>query len=280
MRLTHCANNQWKNSMASRNDSTSMLKGRPRLTVAIVLGAALFAAQIGSAAQPRQLAPYTAEYKVKISVLSGKLATEVQRTPDGFVATSKITPSGLANVFLNGYVEETSWFDVNERGIVPERYKSIDTLTKDKKEMSFEFDWDHKEASGNIAEAQYVIPLPGPVQDRVSIQFELMYELLNGQPADHYIMMNEEELRPIFVSNIGTKSVKVPYGKFTAVGIQHRNEDSSRVSTLWCVEELGYLPVIIEQYRDGKLRVRAVLNEYSPVVEATAESGRSTEGQR
>jgi hypothetical protein len=119
---------------------------------------------------------------------------------------------------------------------------------------------------------EYVIPLPGPVQDRVSIQFELMHELMNGEPADNYLMMNEEELRPIFVSNIGTKSVKVPFGKFDAVGIQHRNEDSSRVSTLWCVEELGYLPVIIEQHRDGKLRVRAVLSEYSPIAEVTANS--------
>jgi Protein of unknown function (DUF3108) len=215
------------------------------------------------------LTPYTAEYKVKISVLSGKLATEVRRTPEGFVAKSVITPSGLANVFLNGYVEETSWFGISNHGVVPDRYTSVDTLTKDQKEMSFQFDWSHQEVSGTIADAPYVIPLPGPVQDRVSIQYELMYELMNGAPADNYIMLNEEELRPIYVSNIGEKTVKVPFGQFTAVGIQHRNEDSSRVSTLWCVKALGYLPVIIEQHRDGKLRVRAVLTEYQAISDAS-----------
>jgi hypothetical protein len=241
--------------------------------ISIVTFGVIFSISADGVHAERQLTPYSAEYKVKISVLGGKLATELRLTPEGYSATSTITPSGLANVFLNGFVEETSWFEVSEKGVVPNRYKSIDTLTKDQKEMSFQFDWNRMEVVGSIAEVAYEIPLPGPVQDRVTIQFELMYELMNGAPADDYIMLNEEELRPIYVSNIGRKSVKVPFGKFTAVGIQHRNEDGSRVSTLWCVEELGYLPVIIEQHRDGKLRVRAVLTEYAALNEAVAVEG-------
>jgi hypothetical protein len=230
----------------------------------LVLSSIAFGAQ---AAQ--SLTPYTAEYKVKISVLSGKLSTEFRRTDSGYSAKSIIKPTGLLNVFLNGFIEESSWFSVSDTGVVPERYQSIDTITSDQKEMNFQFDWDRREVSGTIGDVRYDIPLEGPVQDRVAIQYELMYELLNGAPAEKYVMLNEEELRPIFVSNIGTKVVKVPFGKFEAVGIQHRNEDSSRVSTLWCVKELGYLPVIIEQHRNGKLRVRAVLTEYAPFDDST-----------
>jgi hypothetical protein len=240
--------------------------------IGCVLTTLLFAS-ISVSANPRLgLTPYNAEYKVKISVLSGKLLTEVRRTETGFSAKSTIKPAGIMNIFLNGYIEESSWFSVSDSGVVPDRYRSIDTITSDQKEMDFQFDWNRHEVSGTIGDEHYDIPLDGPVQDRVTIQYELMYELLNGAPADHYVMMNEEELRPIFVSNIGKKNVKVPFGKFEAVGIQHRNEDSSRVSTLWCVEELGYLPVIIEQHRDGKLRVRAVLTEYAPVSDSAAVS--------
>jgi len=35
------------------------------------------------------------------------------------------------------------------------------------------------------------------------------------------------------------------------------------VTTLWCVEELGYVPVLIEQHRKGKLRMRAELQTYT-----------------
>jgi hypothetical protein len=193
------------------------------------------------------------------------MMTEFRRTDSGYSAKSTIEPAGLMNIFLNGYIEESSWFSVSEKGFVPNRYRSIDTITKDQKEMNFQFDWDRHEVSGTIGDTHYDIPLEGMALDRVTIQYELMHELLNGSLSDNYTMLNEEELRPIFVSNIGKKSVKVPFGKYEAVGIQHRNEDASRVSTLWCVEELGYLPVIIEQHRDGKLRVRAVLTEYTPI---------------
>ena len=220
----------------------------------------------------QELTPYVAEYKVKISVLSGKLATELRRTESGYSAVSTIRPSGIANVFMNGLIEESSWFSVSTNGVVPDRYSSVDTITKDQKAMEFRFDWQRNEVAGTIGDQNYVIPLDGRVHDRVSIQFELMLKLLNGSPADRYVMLNEEELRPILVSNIGRKRVKVPFGSFDAVGIQHRTEDSSRLTTLWCAEKLGYLPVIIEQHKNGKLRVRAVLDEYAPLAE-TAASG-------
>jgi len=65
---------------------------------------------------------------------------------------------------------------------------------------------------------------------------------------------------------VGVKPVIVPFGRFEAIGIQHQATNSSRITTLWCVEELGYLPVLIEQHRKGKLRVRAVLTDYQPQV--------------
>ena len=222
----------------------------------------------------QELTPYAAEYKVKISVLSGKLVTELRRTESGYSAVSTIRPAGIANVFMNGLIEERSWFSVSGSGVVPDRYSSVDTITKDQKAMDFGFDWHKNEVAGTIGDQYYVIPLHGPVHDRVSIQFELMLKLLNNSPADRYVMLNEEELRPIVVSNIGKKRVKVPFGSFDAVGIQHRTEDSSRLTTLWCVEELGFLPVIIEQHKNGKLRVRAVLDEYAPLVETASSAAK------
>ena len=60
----------------------------------------------------------------------------------------------------------------------------------------------------------------------------------------------------------------MPYGRFDAVGIQHQAEGSKRITTLWCAEELGYLPVLIEQSRKGEVKVRAVLRDYQPAATA------------
>ncbi|MCH8137152.1 MAG: hypothetical protein IIB77_14350 [Proteobacteria bacterium] len=53
--------------------------------------------------------------------------------------------------------------------------------------------------------------------------------------------------------------------------MQHQAEGSSRTTTLWCVEELDYLPVIIEQHRKGKLRMRATLIRYTPDLPASSD---------
>jgi hypothetical protein len=89
-----------------------------------------------------------------------------------------------------------------------------------------------------------------------------MNDLMNGVHRDNYLLQDAEELKPLSITNLGTKPVQVPFGDFEAVGIQHQRPESSRVTTLWCVEELGYLPVIIEQRRNGKLQLRAVLTDY------------------
>ena len=89
-----------------------------------------------------------------------------------------------------------------------------------------------------------------------------MYDLMKNGANDEYLLQDAEELKYLTITNSGLKPVSVPFGKFDAIGIQHQRSGSSRVTTMWCVEELGYLPVIIEQHRKGKLRLRAVLTDY------------------
>jgi hypothetical protein len=227
-----------------------------------------------NAAALESLTPYQAEYKVKILVLSGKLFAEVRATDDGFMARSVVQASGIARLFVSGTIEESAWFGTGDQGVVPDKYQSVDQISSDPKVMNFQFDWDQSRVTGTINDEEHVIELEGLVHDRVSIQYELMLDLLNNEPSTNYILLNEDELRPIFVTNIGEKDIKVPYGTFRAVGIQHSNKEKSRVTVLWCVEELGYLPVLIEQYNDGKRRVRAELKHYTPIQETAATSGK------
>jgi len=233
--------------------------------------AALYISQAAYAIE--SLTPYQAEYKVKILVLSGKLFAEVRETDAGYMARSVVQPSGIAKLFVKGTIEESAWFGAGDVGVVPDKYKSSDQISSDPKEMDFEFDWDQSEVSGTINDENYIIALDGLVHDRVSIQYELMLDLLNKQPSTNYVLLNEDELRPIFVTNIGEKDIKVPYGKFKAVGIQHSNEEKTRITILWCVKELGYLPVLIEQYNDGKRRVRAELKHYTSLQGSASTDG-------
>ena len=210
------------------------------------------------------IVPHAARYKIKISIASGILETTVRESEDGFNVNSVIRPRGLARIFANGTIEENSTFLVGEDGVKPMIYSSTDTLSRDEKDMDFVFEYDQNRVVGTVNADGYEYPLDSEVHDRVSIQYQLMHNLLTGTPDSDYALLDGDELKMLQISKIESRKIKVPFGTFEAVGIRHQAEGSKRVTTLWCAEELGYLPVLIEQHRKGKRGVRAVLIDYEP----------------
>ena len=216
------------------------------------------------------LTPHKASYDVKISVLSGTLVSEVTHAGPGYMANTVIKPTGISSMLARGVIQESSYFLPDTDGVLPAQYRSIDTLSSDDAIVSLDFDWREQQVEGVVNDEKFESNLDGRVHDRVSIQYELMHDLQNGGAEDQYWMLDGDELKLLNVNNVGTRIVKVPYGEFEVVGIQHSKENSTRITTLWCAEELGYLPVIIEQHRKGKLGVRAVLRTYEPTSESVA----------
>lgn len=234
-------------------------------TIVALMSLLNFGASAGAA---QSLTPHKAEYDVEISVLGGTLTTVVTEVGPGFMANSVIEPTGLSKLVAHGVIQESSYFLTDSAGVKPEQYRSIDTLSTEDKYVTFDFDWRDKLVKGTVNDEEFQAALDGRVHDRVSIQYQLMFDLLNGGASKQYSLLDGDELKKLNVENIGTKEVDVPFGEFEAVGIQHSKENSSRVTTLWCVKELGYLPAVIEQHRDGKLQVRAVLTSYDPATPA------------
>ena len=210
------------------------------------------------------LTPHAAEYKVKINVIGGRLNTVLEASDSGYQATHTIRPTGLSRMISRGSIEETSTFVTADGGIRPLRYFTKDTITSDRENVDIEFDWDSGEARGTLNGEPITSAMEAIAHDRVSIQYELMHDLLNDGPDSEYVLFDVDRLKTVRVRNIGKKSIKVPAGHYSAVGIQHQAVNSKRITTLWCAEELGYLPVVIEQHRKGKLRVRASLTRYEP----------------
>lgn len=208
------------------------------------------------------LTPYSAEYRVKISVLSGRLTTELRTTEHGYEAVHAIEPRGLADLLTSGEIIEQSRFAAQDDAIRASWYRSKDTLSSDETHAEVSFDWSAGELSGTVNGDPVRTSLDGLVHDRVAIQYQLMYDLLNGGADEHYVLFDIDEFKNLVVRNIGERQVSTPAGDFTAIGIQHQAENSSRVTTLWCVQALGYVPVVIEQHRKGKLRLRAELSHY------------------
>ena len=237
------------------------INGLRKLLHCALLGVPLLA--MAAPGQSEQaLTPYSAEYKVKISVLSGSLTTELRSLDGGYEAVHVIEPQGLASMLKNGRIAEESRFTARPDGVRASWYRSEDSLSSDETRAEVTFDWVASELAGTVNDEAVTIALDGLVHDRVAIQYQLMHDLLNGGSEERYILFDIDEFKTLIVRNVGIRRISTPAGKFTAVGIQHQAENSSRVTTLWCVEELGFIPVLIEQHRKGKLRMRAELERY------------------
>lgn len=228
---------------------------------ALLLAASLFA---NAAEASGTLTPHTAEYRIKISVVGGRLSTDLKSTDSGYIARHFVEPTGMSRIVARGDITEVSEFAAGDDGIYPIAYQTNDTLAKDDPRADIRFDWNTFEATGTVNDEEFHTTLDRLRQDRVSIQYALMHDLLNDQLRTQYELFEADKLKTLNVRSIGSKMIDVPAGTFTAVGIQHQAKNSSRVTTLWCAEELGYLPVVIEQHRKGKLRVRATLRRYTP----------------
>ena len=227
-----------------------------------VLFCTLWLSMHGAAFGAGAVTPHAAEYRVKISVLGGKLRTRVEAVDGGYRAESSIEATGMSRLIARGSIRESSVIRLTDAGLRPERYMSVDTLSKGGQTVDLAFDWAAQSIGGTIDGDNFATGIDGDVHDRVSLQYGLMNDLLTGVNRAQYSLQDAEKLKLLSITNIGSKPVKVPFGRFEAVGIQHQATNSSRVTTLWCVEELGYLPVIIEQHRKGKRRMRAVLTDY------------------
>ena len=212
------------------------------------------------------LTPHTAQYKVKISVLSGRLNTQLLATDEGYVARHVIKPTGLSRLLARGKMDVTSEFESACGGIRPVSYKSKDTIRKDP-DVDLQFDWSTNQATGLIGDEAVTLQLDGVSHDSVSLQYELMHDLMNGGPSKHYTIFDTEKMRIANIENVGNKRIKTKAGIFDTVGIRHQREGSSRVTTFWTAKELGYLPVVMEQHRKGKLKFRASLEKYTPIVQ-------------
>ena len=214
------------------------------------------------------IVPHTARYKIKISIASGVLETNVREDSGEFVVESVLKPTGLARLLTSGTIEEMSRFTVGGDGVRPNVFASKDTLSREDTFMDFAFDWEIGEVRGTVNDDEYRFELDGDVHDRVSIQYQLMHNLVVSADNKNYGLMEGDELKRLTIKTTEPRRLKVPFGTFEVIGVSTQAANSKRITTLWCAEELGYLPVLIEQHRKGKRIVRAALTHYSPASDA------------
>ena len=209
------------------------------------------------------LTPHFAEYKVKIGVLRGQMKSQLELKNGVYESQSVVQPTGIARIISRGSIVEMATFAVVDGRVRSTTYTGHDTLSRKGQDVSLVFNWANSELDGAADQLQFDRALVSGTVDRASLQYALMADLASDRLRSEYILQDVGESKVLSISSAGSKVVRVPFGEFNVIGITHRAANSSRETTLWCAPALGFLPVIIEQYRDGKLSGQILLSAYS-----------------
>ncbi|MGQ0585605.1 MAG: DUF3108 domain-containing protein [Gammaproteobacteria bacterium] len=186
---------------------------------------------------------------------SATITLKQQGGTDCYRYESLTDPVGLVRMFY-GKPRETSDFCVQGGRVVPKRFEFEDPKGDDSFTLEFE--------PGKVRTKKQVREVPANVQDRFGIQQAVrlwVLEHLDSEPGAvtaEYAMVDERRIRTYRFAITGRESVEVPAGKFDAVLVQ-RVDDKKKTIRFWLAPGRDYMPVKVEQVRQGKTELRLEL---------------------
>jgi len=192
-----------------------------------------------------KLTPFEASYAwswsgATIAVSNVKLA---HQDGDVWIYSSSSEPRGLGHLYpMRPKLRST--LRVTDRGVEPLTFHAEDSGSRD---SDVTFDWAAGHASGVYEGTQVDMPISPGVQDDLSVQIELMVDLLHGRTPDHVSEINKNSVRDYRYLREGEATLATPLGQIATVIYSSQHPGSPRITRFWCAPSMGFLPMKVEQ---------------------------------
>lgn len=198
-----------------------------------------------------QVTPFTARYDFSHnSFLLAKMERTLRKEGETYVFESKSETAGILSAFLDDRIRESSeWilFDGKPR---PLSYQYHHTGREDERHVELDFDWGKGVVTNTVNKDPWQMEVPEGTQDKLLYQYTLMRDLQDGKKDLEYEVADGGHLKTYEFRHLGEENMETPLGELTAVKLQRTH--GSRRTVIWCAAALDYLPVRIEQHKDGK----------------------------
>jgi hypothetical protein len=203
------------------------------------------------------VATYTATYRVAYKgkeAGTAEFSVRYLADRDLYEFTSRVMAKGLLKLARPNPAVERSQFRVDGGTVRPLEFWYEDGSRSGEDNVHIVFDWERRVAIVNSAEARREMALPDTALDRGSLQVALMHDLAATGQAGKYRLADEDSVADYEYTDNGTAALTTPAGAVTARVLTQQRPGSSRTTWLWVAPELRFLPVRIEQRRDGEVQ--------------------------
>ena len=227
------------------------------MTRAWMIAAALAVAANEARAADATVATYTATYRVDYKGKdAGTAELAVRQLPDGDVYEFKSTvmAKGMLKLVRPKPAIERSLFRVDADGVRPLEFWYEDGSRSGEDNVHAVFDWDRGVATISGAETRREMAVPKGALDRGSLQVARMRDLEMAGAVRNYTIADDDSVAEYEYTDEGTATITTKSGSHETRVVTQRRAGSSRTTRVWFVPTMRFLPVRIEQTRDGELQ--------------------------
>lgn len=205
---------------------------------------------------------YTATYRVEYKGKeAGTAEFGVRALPEAGVYefSSRTTVKGLLKLARPNPAVERSQFRVENGAVRPLEFWFEDGSRSGEDNLHIVFDWHRGIATVGTADARREMAVPEGALDRGSLQVALMRDLAATGVPRTYSLADEDSVASYEYADNGTATMTTGIGSLATRIFTQQRAGSSRVTWLWVAPELAFLPVRIEQRRDGEVQTSFTL---------------------
>jgi hypothetical protein len=208
--------------------------------------------------------PFTATYEVSYrGMRAGSLTFKLSRDSATGRYTYETTadPSMLARIVVSSAALERSVMEIGPDGVRPVEWHLDDGKSGTAKDGKLTFDWANNVVTGEIESERIELPLEPGLQDRLSIQIDVVTSLLRGEEPGTIPLIDDNRVKRYSYVKKETTAVETKLGKLDTVVYESTREGSNRQSRFWLVPKMEYLAARAEQIRKGKVETVMVLTK-------------------
>lgn len=243
-------------------------------SAAIVLLLAYLSAGMVNAAGPADVIEYSAEYDAEYKGRRvARAEFSVSRLAENRYEFRSMTRArGIWRIASPQPALEISEFETRDGLIVPLRFEYQDGSRKGEDNFSIDFD----AAAGKIridGPETHTLDLEEGLLDRGSLQVALMRDVAACELPGPYRYVDDDGERTYRYERLEDRIAETGVGDLETVRFSQQREGSSRTTVLWLAADLAYLPVRIEQIRDGEVETAFTLEDVAGIERSEGCSG-------
>lgn len=208
--------------------------------------------------------PFTATYEVSYrGMRAGSLTFKLSRdsATGRYTYETTANPSMLARIVISGAALERSVMEIGPDGVRPVEWHLDDGKSGAAKDGKLTFDWANNVVTGEIESERIELPLEPGLQDRLSIQIDVVTSLLRGEEPGTIPLIDDNRVKRYSYVKKETTALDTKLGKLDTVVYESTREGSNRQSRFWLVPKMEYLAARAEQIRKGKVETVMILTK-------------------